>query len=37
VEALNYMREHHRGVKVRFDQHVRPIVAALIAGGAGTS
>ncbi|MBI5478962.1 MAG: PIG-L family deacetylase [Deltaproteobacteria bacterium] len=32
VEALNYMRDSHRGVKVRFDLHVRPIIAALLAG-----
>ena len=32
VEALNYMRDSHRGVKVRFDRHVRPIVTALLAG-----
>jgi LmbE family N-acetylglucosaminyl deacetylase len=33
VEALNYMRDAHRGVKVRFDLHVRPIIASLLAGG----
>jgi len=33
VEALNYMRDSHRGVKVRFDRHVRPIIAVLLAGG----
>jgi LmbE family N-acetylglucosaminyl deacetylase len=32
VEALNYMRDSHRGVKVRFDRHVRPIITALLAG-----
>jgi N-acetylglucosamine malate deacetylase 2 len=32
VEALNYMRDAHRGVKVRFDLHIRPIVIALLAG-----
>jgi LmbE family N-acetylglucosaminyl deacetylase len=37
VEALNYMRETHRGVKVRFDLHVRPIIAALLAGGVATA
>jgi len=34
VEALNYMFEKHRDVKVRFDLHVRPIVAALLADAA---
>jgi LmbE family N-acetylglucosaminyl deacetylase len=33
VEALNYMRDSHRGVKVRFDLHVRPIIASLLAAG----
>ena len=32
VEALNYMRDAHRGVKVRFDRHIRPIIVALLAG-----
>jgi LmbE family N-acetylglucosaminyl deacetylase len=37
VEALNYMRDAHRGVKVRFDLHVRPIIAALLAGAPGAA
>ncbi|HEY3355788.1 MAG TPA: PIG-L family deacetylase [Polyangia bacterium] len=33
LDPLNYMFERHRGIKVSFQHHLRPVVAALLAGG----